>query len=417
MSPTVARESLDVEAIRSDFPILHRPLPNGMPLAYLDSAASAQKPRQVIEKLTACYQEFYANAHRGVYQFGVRIDEELDAARAAVQQFIGAAEPEEVIFTSGTTMSINLVAAAWGRKFLSAGDEIVLNEMEHHSNLVPWQQLARERQARLQYIPLTSDGRLDLNRLDEFLTDRTKLVAVTAMSNVLGTINPLDKIIAKAHQHGALVLVDAAQSAPHLHGNVREQNIDFLAFSGHKLFGPSGVGILYGRRELLEAMDPFLTGGGMIDEVRRDESTWAELPAKFEAGTLPVAQAIAMKSAVEYVEAIGFDRIADHERRLLTQAHQQLADIPGLQIHGPDPESKGPIVSFSVDGLHPHDLAQLLDQKGVAVRAGHHCTMPLHNLLGLTATTRASFACYNTTAEVDALAEAVRFARKKFRLA
>ncbi len=415
-SPTTTHSVLDVETIRQDFPILHKPLSNGMPLVYLDSAASAQKLRQVIETLRDCYENYYANSHRGVYEFGVRIDEALESARRKVQTFIGAAEPEEIIFTSGTTMSINLVAHAWGRKFLQPNDEIVLNEMEHHANLVPWQQVARENGAKLRFIPLTPDGRLDLSQLDDLLSEKTRLVAVTGMSNVLGTINPIAEITTKAKQVGALVLVDGAQSVPHQQTDVRNPEIDFLAFSGHKLFGPSGVGVLYGRRELLESMDPFLTGGGMIDEVHRDHSTWGELPAKFEAGTLPVAQAIALGTAVDYLRSLDFEAIGAHERQLLKRAHQRLSEIPGVRILGPDVAYKGPIISFIVEGIHPHDVAQLLDRKGVAVRAGHHCTMPLHALLDVTATTRASFALYNTEAEADALADAVRFARKKFRL-
>jgi len=417
MTHTAAGPALDVEAVRADFPILHKPLPNGAPLVYLDSGASAQKPRPVLDKLIECYENYYANAHRGVYYFGVRIDEELEASREKIQRFIGAAQPEEVIFTGGTTMSINFVAYGWGRKFLKAGDEIVLNEMEHHANLVPWQQLAREKQATLKYLPLTSDGRLDMSRLDDVLNGRTRLVAVSGMSNVLGTINPIDEIATKAHACGALVVVDAAQTAPHMPIDVRDPVVDFLAFSGHKFFGPSGVGVLYGRRELLEAMDPFLTGGGMIDEVYPNYSTWAELPAKFEAGTLPIAEAIALGAAVDYVEGLGFEAIHAHEQRLLEKAHRVLAEIPGLVIHGPTPQHKGSIVSFTVDGIHPHDLAQLLDQKGVACRASHHCTMLLHEWLNVPATTRASFALYNTEAEVDVLAEAIQFARKKFRLA
>ena len=406
----------DVEALRARFPVLFTRLPNGANLVYLDSAASAQKPQSVMDKLVDCYENYYANAHRGLYQFAERIDTELDASREKVQRLIGAREPEEVIFTSGTTMSINLVAAGWGRKFLRPGDEILLTEMEHHSNLVPWQQLARERGAALRFIPLTPDWRLDLEQLDAVLTEKTKLVAVTGMSNVLGTINPIDAIAARAKQVGALVFVDGAQSVPHLRTQVQESAIDFLAFSGHKLFGPSGVGVLYGRRELLEAMDPFHTGGGMIEEVGLHSSTWADLPAKFEAGTPPIAEAIAMGAVVDFVESVGYESIAVHEDQLLRTAHARLAEIPGLTIYGPEPEFKGAIVSFTVDGVHAHDLAQLLDDKGVAVRAGHHCTMPLHERLNVAATVRASFSVYNTQAEVETLVEALHYARKKFRL-
>ncbi|MEX2288325.1 MAG: cysteine desulfurase [Planctomycetaceae bacterium] len=416
MSQTMRQSRFDVDVIRRDFPILHKPLPNGMPLVYLDNGASAQKPKVVIEKEIEVYENYYANAYRGVYQFGARIDEEFEKARRKIQELLGAAEPEEIIFTSGTTMSINLVANAWGRRFLRAGDELLVNEMEHHANLVPWQQIAAEKGAILRYIPLTADGRLDLLQLDAVLNTRTKLVAVTGMSNVLGTINPIESIVERAKECGSLVLVDGAQSVPHFPVDVKDPPIDFLAFSGHKLYGPSGVGVLYGRRELLELMDPFLTGGHMIDRVYRDHATWAVLPAKFEAGTLPIAQAIALGAAVDYLNGIGFDAICEHEDRLLRYAHERLRTIPGLTIYGPDPEHKGSIVSFNVKGAHPEDLAQLLDRKGVFVRHGHHCTMPLHDLLCLMNSVRASFALYNTEAEIDALVDAIHFARQKLRL-
>lgn len=416
MTESLVARRLDVEAVRRDFPILQKPLPNGTALVYLDSAASAQKPRQVIAKLVECYENYYANVHRGIHSLGDRVTVELETAREKVQQFIGAAQPEEIIFTSGTTASINTVAYAWGRKFLKPGDELLLNEMEHHGNFVPWQKAALATGAKLKFIPLTSDGRLDLDRLDEVLTDRTKLVAVAGMSNVLGTINPIGEIVAKAKARGALVMVDGAQSVPQLPIDVRDPAIDFLAFSGHKLYGPSGIGVLYGRRKLLESMDPFLFGGNMIREVERESSTWADLPAKFEAGTIPIAPAIALGMAIDYVNAIGFDAIHAHEKRLTKRALDQLAEIPGLSILGPSLEHRGSIVSFTVEGLHPHDLADLLNNRGVAVRAGHHCTMPLHNSLGIAASTRASFGVYNTEAEVDALVAAIEYARKVFRL-
>jgi cysteine desulfurase/selenocysteine lyase len=407
------RKVLDVEAVRRDFPILQHPLPNGLPVIYLDTAASAQKPHVVIDREADCYARYYANAHRGNYHFGVLIDEAVEGTRRKVQTFIGAAEPEEVIFTSGTTMSINLVASAWGRRHLKPGDEIVLNEMEHHANIVPWQKVAGETGAVLKYIPLTDDGRLKLAALDDTLSERTRIVAVTAMSNVLGTINPIGEIARKTHERGALVLVDAAQSVPHLPTNVRDPQIDFLAFSGHKLYGPNGIGVLYGRRELLEEMDPFLCGGHMIDQVFRDHSTWAPIPAKFEAGTLPIAPAIALGAAVDYVNSLGLEAIEVHEHSLLVRAHEKLAAIPGLRIFGPDPSGKGAIVSFAIEGIHPQDLSMLLDLKGIAVRYGHHCTMPLHDRLGVSATTRASFGIYNTLSEVDALVDGIEYARKK----
>lgn len=401
--------------IRSDFPILGRPLSDGTPLVYLDSASSAQKPQVVIDSLSECYSTYYANSHRGVYQFGVQVDEALEGTRARVAAMIGADHPEEVIFTSGTTMSINLVASAWGRSRLSSGDELLVNEMEHHANLVPWQQLASETGASLRHIPLTDDGRLDLERLDECLTSRTRLVAVTGMSNVLGTVNPIGRLVERAHAVGALVLVDGAQSVPHAAINVQEPRIDFLAFSGHKIYGPTGIGVLYGRRELLEQMDPFLYGGNMISEVGLTESSWAELPAKFEAGTLPVAQAIALGVAVDYVQGIGFDEIGRIETALLCEAQQRLSEIPDVLIHGPAVEHKGAIVSFTDERVHPHDMAELLKRKGVAVRAGHHCTMPLHARMGVVATTRASFALYNDSADIDVLVDGIQYARKVLR--
>lgn len=415
-APTLSKPLFDVEAIRQDFPALLKPLPKGMPVVYLDNAASAQKPRCVIDKQTKVCENYYANAHRGTYQFGAKIDEELEASRESVRALIGAAEVEEIIFTSGTTMSINLVANAWGRRFLQAGDEILLNDMEHHANLVPWQQIAAEKEATLKFIPLTADGRLDLSRLDDVLTDRTRLVAVTGMSNVLGTINPLDAIVSKAKEHDALVLVDGAQSVSHAAVDVRQPQIDFLAFSGHKLYGPNGVGVLYGRRELLESMDPFLCGGHMVDRVYREHATWADLPAKFEAGTLPIVEAIALGTAIEYVTGIGLGAIHEHEKNLLRYAHARLAEVPGITIYGPPQDHKGAIISFTVKGLHPEDLATQLDRRGVFARHGHHCTMPLHDHLGVSATTRASFGLYNTEAEIDALFDAIQIARERFRL-
>lgn len=406
----------EVGAVRRDFPILGKPLPNGMPLVYLDNAATALKPRLVIEKVVECFENYSANVHRGIHALGDRVTVELEAAREKVRQFVGAAEVEEIIFTSGTTMSVNLVANGWGRKFLKPGDELLLNEMEHHANLVPWQQIAHEKRAKLRFIPLTSDGRLDLSSLDEALTERTKLVAVTALSNVLGTVNPIDEIARKAHARGALIFVDGAQSVPHGAVNVTAPDIDFLAFSGHKLYGPTGIGVLYGKRRLLESMDPFLCGGNMIRRVRRESTDFAELPAKFEAGTLPIAEAIGLGAAIDYVQKIGLEAITAQEHELTRCAYEQLLQIPGLSIVGPGLAHRGAMVSFTVEGVHPHDMAELLDRRGVAVRAGHHCTMPLHEWLKVTATTRASFAFYNTVEEVDLLCEAIQYARKVFRL-
>ena len=416
MSPLLNTTPFDVEAVRRDFPILHQRLSGDMPLVYLDTAASSQKPRSVIAKIVECYEQYNSNVHRGIHQLGDRMTTELELAREKVQRFIGASELDEIVFTSGTTMALNMVAHGWARKFLKPGDQILLNQMEHHANLVPWQLAAAATGAELRYIPLTADGRLDLSKLDELLTRRTKLVAVTAMSNVLGTINPIDVIAQRAHDVGALICVDAAQSVPHAPTNVRSPSIDFLAFSGHKLYGPTGIGVLYARRELLEAMDPFLAGGHMIREVFLDSSTWADPPAKFEAGTCPFVEAVGLGAAIDYVSQLGLPRIMQYEHELSVKAHTGLASVPGVTIHGPAVEHKGAILSFTVDGVHPHDLSDVLDRRGVAIRAGHHCTMPLHELLNLTATARASFAFYNTLAEVDVLVEAVHAARKVFRL-
>ncbi len=408
--------SFNIEKIRSDFPILSHPLSSGKPLVFLDSGASAQKPICVIDKERECYLQYYANAHRGIYEFGVRIDEELENSRKKVQQFINAEETEEIIFTSGTTMSINLVAYSWGRKYLNSGDEIVLNEMEHHANLVPWQVLAKEKNLKLKFIPL-KNGELDLSNPDVFLSDRTKLIAVTGMSNVLGTINPIDQLTQLAHEKNALILVDAAQSAPHLPIDVKTSDIDFLAFSGHKVYGPSGIGILYAKLSLLKEMDPFLTGGGMIDRVYKDHSTWGEVPSRFEAGTIPIAQAIALGTAIDYVSNLGFEAMHAHETQLLNYAHEKLKDIPNLTIHGPENVSKkGSIVSFTIQDAHPQDIASLLDRKGIAVRSGHHCTMPLHDLLGISASTRASFGIYNMRSDVDSLYEGIMFSLERLRL-
>ncbi len=412
--------SFDVEAIRRDFPILNRPLETGrhrkglLPV-FLDSGASAQKPMCVIDREREVQEQYYANAYRGVYYFGARVDEELERSRDTVRQFLGARSTSEIVFTSGTTMSINLVARAWGGKFLQQGDEVLITDMEHHANIVPWQIICRERGATLKWLPLTDDLRLDMNRLDEFLTDKTKLVSVAGMSNMLGTINPIDELTRRVHEVGARILVDAAQTAPHGLIDVQSSGIDLLAFSGHKLFGPSGIGVLFGRDELLTEMDPFLGGGHMISRVYKDHSEWADPPAKFEAGTIPIVQAIALGTAVEYVQNIGFAGLHAHEAALLRYAHEQLATVDGLRIYGPTPEHKGAMCSFTIDGVSAEDLANLLDVRGVFVRHGHHCTMPLHDLLGISASVRASFAVYNTPAEVDRLIEALDFALSKLR--
>lgn len=420
-SVPVIESSFDVDAVRRDFPVLNRVLEEGrrrqgkLPV-FLDSAASAQKPACVIDKEREVEEQYFANAYRGVYYFGERIDEELEASRERVRQLLNAQSANEIAFTSGTTMSINLVARAWGAKFLNAGDEVLITEMEHHANIVPWQMICQERGARLRWLPLTDDLQLDLSKLDEFLSDRTKLVAVTSMSNVLGTLNPVHEITKKAHAVGAQILVDAAQSLPHGPIDVRTADggeIDFLAFSGHKLFGPTGVGVLYGREELLREMNPFHGGGHMISRVFKDHSEWADPPAKFEAGTIPIVQAIALGTAIDYVDGLGLENVHRYEAELLRYADEQLKSIPGLKIYGPACEAKGPICSFTIDHVSAEDLANLLDIKGVFVRHGHHCTMPLHDRLGITASVRASFAMYNTREEVDRLIDAIGYATER----
>lgn len=407
---------LDPNRWRADFPILGQLVHGSVPLIYLDNAASTQRPRQVIQAIVDTYEQHYANVHRGIHWLSDQSTDLFEQARRKVQEFIHAAAPEEIIFTRGTTEGINLVARSWGDANLQPGDEILLNEMEHHANIVPWQQAAERTGALIRWLPIGDDGQLRLDLLDSLLTERTRLVAVTAVSNVLGTINPVAEVIRRAHAAGALVLVDAAQSVPHQPLDVQQLGADFLAFSGHKMLGPSGVGVLYGRRELLEAMPPFLGGGSMIRRVRTDGFEPADLPAKFEAGTPPIVPAIGLGAAIDYLQNIGLEQIHAHEQHLVRLAHEALAAVPGIRFLGPGPEHKAGIVSFTCQ-VHPHDVAQLLDKQGIAVRAGHHCTMPLHKRLGINASTRASFYLYNTPAEVErlgtALAEVQQMMRRK----
>ncbi len=399
---------LDVERIRADFPILHQVDEENNQLVYLDNGASSQRPKSVINCLSDVYEKRYANVHRGAHRLSGESTDLFEVARRSVQTFLGAKSEHEVIFTSGTTMGINLVARSWGDANVSQGDEILLTEMEHHSNLVPWQQLAERTGATIRAIPITEDGQLDLDFLPKVLTDRTKVVAVAAVSNVLGTINPISYITEAAHAVGAKVVVDAAQAVPHEAIDVTGWDADFVAFSGHKMLGPSGVGVLYGKQQLLEEMPPFLGGGSMIDMVEIDRFTPAMLPAKFEAGTPPIADAIAMKPAIEYLENVGLARILQHEQSLANYAHELLADVPGLRILGPDVSKKAGIVSFVIEGLAASDIATFLDGRGIAVREGHHCTLPLHKKLGISASVRASFYLYNTREEVEKLADAVK---------
>ena len=401
---------LDAATCRADFPILNRKV-GGKALAYLDNAASTQKPDAVIEALSDFYRNHYANIHRGIHTLSEEATVTYEGARDKVAAFIQAPDRRGLIFTRNTTEAINLVAYAWGRTQIKAGDRIVVTLMEHHSNLVPWQQLSKETGAELAYVSVTDEGRLDLTSLDEHLDGPVKLVAFTHISNVLGTVNPVEEIVARVHAAGARVLIDGAQSVPHLPVNVEAINCDFFAFSGHKMCGPTGIGVLYGRPELLEEMPPFLTGGGMIEQVERETSKWADLPTKFEAGTPAVAEAVGLAAATDYLEGVGMEAIWAHEQELATYAWERLNDTSGVRVIGPPAKGRSGVVSFTVEGIHPHDLAQILDSEGVAIRAGYHCAHPLHQCFGLPPTARASFYLYNTRQEVDRLVSGVRKAQ------
>ncbi|MGB9690301.1 aminotransferase class V-fold PLP-dependent enzyme [Thermogutta sp.] len=407
--------SFDPLIYRPDFPILQREVHPGRPLVYFDNAATTQRPRQVIQTIVEMYEKHYANVHRGIHRLADETTELYEEARRRVCRFINGRSEEEIIFTSGTTASINLVARAWGDANIASGDEILVTEMEHHSNLVPWFQLAERRGATVRYIPINDQGELVLDNLHTLLTERTKIVAVTLVSNVLGTINPVESIISAAHSVGAKVLVDGAQSVPHLPTDVQKLDADFLAFSGHKMLGPSGIGVLYGKREILEAMPPFMGGGSMIREVRLDGFEPGDLPYRFEAGTPPIVGAVGLGAAIDYLQKIGLERIAAHEHQLTLKLHAMLAEMPRVRVFGPTPDKKAGIASFVVDGIHAHDVAQLLDSVGVAVRAGHHCAMPLHKRLGVVATARVSFYFYNTFEEIDQLAEGLERAQRIFK--
>ncbi|WP_069803351.1 cysteine desulfurase [Thermogemmatispora onikobensis] len=413
----VRREPRSVEEIRRDFPILSRRV-HDKPLVYLDSAASSQKPLAVIEAMNAYYRSSHANVHRGVYEISEEATEAQERARTKVARFINARQSRQVIFTRNTTESINLVAYSWGGANVKAGDLIVLTTMEHHSNLVPWQLLAQRSGARLEFVPLTPEGLLQLDVYARLLEQGPKLVAVTQMSNVLGTINPVKEMVAQAHAAGAVVLVDAAQSAPHLPLDVQELDADFVCFSGHKMLGPTGIGVLYGKRELLEAMPPFLGGGDMIRSVSLRSSTWNDLPWKFEAGTPAIAEAVGLGAAVDYLSALGMEWVRQHEQAITAYALERLQTVPQLRIYGPTTvEQRGGVVSFSLADIHPHDLASILDQEfGVAIRAGHHCAQPLMEHLGLVATARASFYVYTLPEEIDVLVQGLRRALEIFQL-
>ncbi len=404
----------DVLRIRQDFPVLGREVRPGVALVYLDSTATSQKPRQVLEAMDAFYRRSNANIHRGVHTLAEEATAQYEEARARIARFIHAPSPRQIVYTRNTTEAINLVAYAWGRTFLKPGDRILLTEMEHHSNLVPWYLLAQERGLTLDFVPLTDDGHLDLEAYRQRLSYSPRLVALTHMSNVLGTINPAKEMIAQAHQAGAIVLLDGAQSVPHFPVNVQELDVDFLAFSGHKMCGPTGIGILYGKMHLLEAMPPFLGGGDMIKAVHLGSFVPNEVPYKFEAGTPAIAEVIGLGAAVDYLEQIGMEAIAAHERELAAYALERLEEVPGLHLLGPQAEERGGVVAFTLDGIHPHDIAQVLDQYGIAVRAGHHCAQPLHERFGIPATARASFYLYTTREEIDKLVEGIYQVKKLF---
>jgi cysteine desulfurase/selenocysteine lyase len=404
---------LDVQRIRADFPILSRTVRGGRPLVYLDNAATSQKPRQVIDAISRFYGCENANIHRGLHYLSEHATAAFDAAREKVARFLGAGSAREIVFTRGTTEAINLVAQSWARSNLRPGDEVLVTAMEHHANLVPWQLVCEQTGAALRAVPITDRGELDLEAFERLLTDRTRLLAVGHVSNALGTVNPVRELAAQARARGALVLIDGAQSAPHLPVDVSELGCDFFACSGHKLFGPTGVGVLYGRKAILDGMPPWQAGGDMIERVTLERSTFAAPPARFEAGTPPIAEVIGLAEAIDYVESIGRDAITRWESELLARATDLVGALPGVRLIGTAPE-KASVLSFVLEGIHPHDVGTVLDDEGVAVRAGHHCAQPVMQRFGIPATVRASFAFYNTADEIDVLVRGVERARKVF---
>lgn len=402
---------MNVNDIRALFPILHQDV-NGHPLVYFDSAATSQKPLPVIEALDRYYREYNSNVHRGVHTLGTKATDAYEGAREKVRRFLNAQSAQEIIFTRGTTASLNLVASSYGRANVKEGDEIVITYMEHHSNLIPWQQLAKQTGATLKYIPMQEDGTIDLRDVEATVTEAAKIVAIAHVSNVLGTINPIRDIARIAHERGAVVVVDAAQSAPHMKVDVQELDCDFLALSGHKMCGPTGIGVLYGKKKWLEQMEPVEFGGEMIDFVELYDSTWKELPWKFEGGTPIIAGAIGLGAAIDFLEQVGLDAIAAHEHELAQYALERMADIEGVTVYGP--KERAGLVTFNIDGVHPHDVATVLDAEGIAIRAGHHCAQPLMKWLGVTATARASFYLYNTKEEIDRFIAALQKAKEYF---
>jgi cysteine desulfurase/selenocysteine lyase len=411
---SVQTNLLDVAKIREDFPIFAREVHPGVPLVYLDSTATSQRPRQIVEAMEHLMYTSNANIHRGIHVLAEEATAAYESARVKIAKFINAPSAREIVYTRNTTESINLVAQTWGRANLEAGDIVVLTELEHHSNLVPWQMLSSEKDLQLEFIPVTSDGLLDIESYQELLKLEPKLVAFAQMSNVLGTITPAKEIIALAHQAGALTLVDAAQSVPHIPVDVQDLDVDFLAFSAHKMLGPTGIGALYGKKELLNAMPPYMGGGDMIKRVELRSFQVNSIPHKFEAGTPAITEAVGFGAAVDYLSQIGMVAIEAHEQQIIAYALERLEEIPGVRVFGPPAEFKGGVASFSLDNLHAHDVSQVLDMYGIAVRAGHHCAMPLHNKFGIPATVRASFYLYNSMEEVDLLVDGIYKVKEMF---
>ncbi|MGB3717481.1 MAG: cysteine desulfurase [Candidatus Promineifilaceae bacterium] len=407
---------LDAKVIKKDFPIFREEVQRDKQLVYLDSAATSQKPQVVIEAMNSYYRDYNSNVHRGIHRLSEEATAAYEGARERIANFINAPDPACVIFVRNTTEALNLIAYSWGRRNISAEDEILLTEMEHHSNIVPWQLLAEEKGAVVRYVPFTEAGLLDVSEFHEYLTDRTKLVSFASMSNVFGTINPSKEIVKAAHDIGALAVIDGAQSVPHLPVDVQDFDCDFLAFSGHKMCGPTGVGVLYGKRALLEEMPPFLGGGDMIRRVELDGSTWNDLPWKFEAGTPSIAEGIGLGAAVDYLSGIGMEAIHAYEQFITGYALEALSEVKGIRVLGPAATQKGGVAAFTLDGVHPHDISQLLDEDEVAIRAGHHCAMPLHQKLSLPASARASFYLYTTTEDIDRLVAGLNRVREVFRL-
>ncbi|PTH24670.1 cysteine desulfurase [Staphylococcus auricularis] len=406
-------DTLNVSEIKKDFPILAQQV-NGHDLVYLDTSATSQTPSQVIDATSDYYERYNSNVHRGVHTLGSLATDAYERARETVRRFINARYFEEIIFTRGTTTSINTVARSYGDANVEAGDDIVVTEMEHHANIVPWQQLAKRKNANLKFIPMTEDGELDIEAVKETITDNTKLVAVTHVSNVLGTINDVKAIAEIAHEHDAVISVDGAQAAPHMALDVQDLDVDFYSFSGHKMLGPTGIGVLYGKRQLLQEMEPIEYGGDMIDFVEKRDATWTELPTKFEAGTPLIAEAIGLAAAIKYIDQIGFDAIHEHEKALTTYAYDRLQEVDGLEIYGPPKDRRAGVITFNLKDVHPHDVATAVDTDGIAVRAGHHCAQPLMKWLNQSSTARASFYIYNTTEDIDKLVEALKQTKEFF---